>query len=144
MPLQSTILANNARLENACNGGPSVKKRLPDDDPSAVQAIQRALVELGFPLPLSFKSGSADGIFGDETFNAVMKFQQKAFPGQWAEWDGRCGPKTLEAMDALLPKAAAPPRGAFVLLMPCRTASNCEAQGTHARTIRPQGMSSLV
>jgi peptidoglycan hydrolase-like protein with peptidoglycan-binding domain len=127
MPLQSQILANNPRLENANSGGPSVKKRLPDDEPSAVKAIQRALAALGHPLPQSFTSGDADGVFGDETFNAVQKFQQKAFPGQWSEWDGRCGPKTLQAMDERLPKQAAPqPKSAFVPLWPCRTASKCE------------------
>ena len=131
MPLQSTILANNPRLENANSGGPSVKKRLPDDDPSAVKAIQRALVALGFPLTQSFKSGEADGVFGEETFAAVQKFQQQAFPGKWSEWDGRCGPNTLQAMDARLPKSApsVTPKSEVILFFPCRTASNCTAPG---------------
>ena len=106
MALQSEILRGNQRLDNAADGGPSIKKRPPDEDPDAVGKIQRALVELGHPLPVSFSSGGPDGIFGNETFNAVVAYQKKVFPGQWAEWDGRVGQKTLAKMDEQLPKGA--------------------------------------
>jgi hypothetical protein len=125
MPLQSEILRGNARLDNAAAGGPSVKKGPPHDDPGAVKKIQRALVELGHPLPVSFSSGEPDGIFGNETFNAVIAFQKKAFPGQWAEWDGRAGQKTLVKMDELLPKGAAVDNGGMVSARVVRTTSRC-------------------
>jgi hypothetical protein len=65
-----------------------------------------ALVALGFPLPNSFPGGPAqapDGKYGQETYNAVAKFQRREFPGKPGEWDGRCGKNTLSRMDALLP-----------------------------------------
>lgn len=112
MPLQSAILAGSPRLEQAVGGGPSVKRRPPDDDADAVRRIQNALVALGFPLPNSFPNGpggAPDGIYGDETFNAVQRFQKSVFPGSPGEWDGRAGRKTLEEMDKRLPKGAPPP-----------------------------------
>lgn len=125
MPLQSEILSGNARLDNAASGGPSVKKGPPHDDPEAVKKIQRALVELGHPLPVSFGSGEPDGVFGNETFNAVLAFQKKVFPGQWAEWDGRVGQKTLAKMDELLPKAAPVDNGGMVGARVVRCSSRC-------------------
>jgi peptidoglycan hydrolase-like protein with peptidoglycan-binding domain len=109
MSLQSSILAGNARLEQAANGPPSVKRRPPDDDSDAVRRIQRALVALGFPLPKSVPngpSGDPDGVFGDETLNAVYGFQ-KAFSDQPNEWDGRVGKKTLSELDRRLPGGSA-------------------------------------
>src|SRR3546814_5766692 len=83
-----SILLGSPRLDIAAAGGPSVKKRPPDDDPDAIRRIQRALVELGFPLPKSFPggaSGEPDGLFGPETFNAVHAFQKREFPGRSEE-----------------------------------------------------------
>ena len=105
--LRSRILSGNPRLENAAVGGPSVKRRPPDDDFDAVQRIQRALREIGYPMSLSFKTGDADGKFGDETFRAVQDFQRHAFPDQPGQWDGRVGRNTLASMDeALVPDDA--------------------------------------
>lgn len=111
MALQSNILAGNSRLEQVLIGAPSVKKRPPDDDTDAVRRIQNALVALGFPLPNSFPNGpngAPDGTFGNETFNAVQKFQKTAFPTNPAEWDGRVGKNTLSEMDRRLPKGVSP------------------------------------
>jgi hypothetical protein len=123
MALQSAMLRGNPRLEAVSEGAPSVKKQPPADDPDAVKAIQRALVQLGHPLPISFKSGEADGIFGQETHNAVIAFQKKAFPGQWSEWDGRVGQKTIAKMDELLPRGEEPER--IIPAMLVRTESKC-------------------
>jgi peptidoglycan hydrolase-like protein with peptidoglycan-binding domain len=103
MALMSFLLSGNPRIEQAAAGPPSIKKRPPDDDPNAIKSIQLALVELGYPLPLSFQSGSPDGIFGAETERAVIAYQKKSFAGQAGEWDGRLGPKTLARMDSELP-----------------------------------------
>jgi hypothetical protein len=54
-------------------------------------------------------SAEPDGIYGGETAGAVLKFQQKTFPTAPKDWDGRAGTKTLNAMDALLPKGAPSP-----------------------------------
>jgi peptidoglycan hydrolase-like protein with peptidoglycan-binding domain len=111
MALQSAILSGNARLDSAAGGGPSVKRRPPDDDADAIRRIQNGLVALGFPLPKSFPNGSGgapDGVFGDETFTALQKFQRQVFPKLPGEWDGRAGKKTLEEMDQRLPKGSAP------------------------------------
>src|SRR3546814_14505059 len=101
-----SILLGSPRLDIAAAGGPSVKKRPPDDDPDAIRRIQRALVELGFPLPQSFPggaSGEPDGLFGTETFNAVHAFQKSEFPGPYGQWDGRVGKNTPAEMSAHLP-----------------------------------------
>jgi hypothetical protein len=112
MPLTSLILAGNARLDQAAAGGPSVKVAPPPDDPDAVRRIQRALLALGFPMPISFPAGpnnDPDGKFGHETFQTVIAFQRKVFPSDPKQWDGRVGPLTLAKMDEQLPKGVAPP-----------------------------------
>ena len=114
--LKSELLSGNARLQQASNGPPSIRKRPPDDDADAVRRIQKALVKLGHNLPKSFKSGpnaEPDGLYGPETEGAVRDFQKKAFPSTMSEWDGRCGPKTLGAMDSRL-GAHVQPKGAFI------------------------------
>lgn len=114
MALESAILSGNARLEEAAAGGAAVKQRPPDDDADAVRRIQNALVALGFPLPGSFPNGpggAPDGLFGNETFGAVQKFQRQVFPTSPGAWDGRVGKNTLAEMDQRLPKGAAPPPG---------------------------------
>ncbi len=112
MPLQSTILKGNARLEAVSLGGPAIRRAPPDDDVDAVKRIQKALASLGYPMPNSFPSGPTgepDGKFGNETHQTVIAFQKKAFPGAVLEWDGRVGPKTLQKLDEALPKTVNPP-----------------------------------
>lgn len=114
MALESAILSGSPRLEQAVSGGPSVKKRPPDDDADAVRRIQNALLALGIPLPKSFPGGpgsAPDGVFGDETAKAVQRFQKDVFPDKPGEWDGRAGKNTLTEMDRRLPKGSAPPPG---------------------------------
>jgi peptidoglycan hydrolase-like protein with peptidoglycan-binding domain len=103
MTLKSDILAGSPRLELAASGGPSVK--MGTHEPEAVKRIQNALLALGFPMPISFPngpSGEPDGIFGQETYKAVIAFQRREFPQQPGEWDGRVGRHTLARMDELL------------------------------------------
>lgn len=140
MALQSAILAGSPRLEQAAAGGPSVKKRPPDDDPDAVRRIQRALVQLGFALPKSFPNGPAgepDGLFGPETFNAVYGFQKREFPNQYGQWDGRVGPNTLAKMDAQLPRAAPDEERMVRQSMRVATVSRCETKADQPGTTRP-------
>ncbi len=103
--LKSPILAGNARLDSAASGGPSIKKAPPTDEPEAVRRIQKALVALGFSMPISLPSGPTnepDGKYGDETYRTVLSFQRREFPQDPGQWDGRCGKNTLGRMDELL------------------------------------------
>jgi peptidoglycan hydrolase-like protein with peptidoglycan-binding domain len=115
MAFKSSILGGttpNTRLEQAAAGPPPIKAAPPADDVDAVQRIQQALVALGLQLPKSFPKGAGqppDGKFGSETMKAVIKFQQRVFPSQPAEWDGRVGKNTLAKMDAALPTSPKPP-----------------------------------
>lgn len=127
MALASSILSGNARLDQVASGAPSVKKAPPRDDADAVQRIQRALVELGFALPLSFPNGPTgqpDGVFGNETHRQVIAFQKQSFPGDANQWDGRVGRLTLGKMDELL--AENEPVGPMLVLPESElTASRC-------------------
>jgi peptidoglycan hydrolase-like protein with peptidoglycan-binding domain len=63
-----------------------------------VHLVQMALIDLGFALPLSTKSASfsPDGDYGNETTEAVRKFQKST---QVLATDGVVGPKTLREID---------------------------------------------
>jgi peptidoglycan hydrolase-like protein with peptidoglycan-binding domain len=105
MILKSMTLGGSARLESAVSGGPPVTSRPPADEMDAIKRIQKALVLLGFPLPISVPNGPGgepDGIFGPETYNAVIAFQTREFSQHPDLWDGRVGRITLERMDELL------------------------------------------
>lgn len=59
----------------------------------AVTLIQQALIDAGFPLPRF----GVDGIFGSETRQALMDFQQASSLSA----DGKVGPATMSALNAL-------------------------------------------
>src|SRR3546814_8585096 len=127
-----SILLRSPRLDIAAAGGPSVKKRPPDDDPDAIRRIQRALVELGFPLPKSFPdgaSGEPDGLFGPVTFNAVYAFQKREFHGQYGQWDGRVGKNTLARMSAKLPRPTPAEGGELRQPRAVSTQTRCATKG---------------
>lgn len=111
MPLESEILKGNARLEQAFGGGPAIRPAPPRDDADAVRRIQKALRQLGYAMTRSYaagQNGEPDGVYGQETADAVISFQRRVFPGKPYEWDGRVGKKTLEQMDPLLPRPGQP------------------------------------
>lgn len=91
-------------------GGAAVKK---GSAGAAVALVQGALVDLGAKMPTSTAGGSADGIFGFETQQAVKDFQSK----NGLKPDGIVGKKTLVALDQQMkahavpkaPKKAVPP-----------------------------------
>ncbi|MDJ0642223.1 MAG: peptidoglycan-binding domain-containing protein [Erythrobacter sp.] len=124
--LKSALLASNARLQQASNGPPSIRKRPPDDDKDAVQRIQKALSRFGFKLPKSFPQGpdlEPDGLYGPETEGAVRDFQKQEFAGQMSQWDGRCGPNTLGKMDLRLAENPVKPTGEIECVPPGRGSS---------------------
>lgn len=105
MALRSSILAGNNRLSSAASGGSAIKQPPSVEEGGAVRRIQKALVALRFPLPLSFPSGPTsepDGKFGSETQRAVLSFQKREFPTDANQWDGRVGKNTLTRMDQML------------------------------------------
>lgn len=108
IPLSSprfTSVATRARFQQALENSPTIKRK--ESHREAVRIIQQALIDLGFPLPKSTKRyDSPDGDFGNETDDAVRKFQGREFPGQTP--DGKIGKNTLSRMDDLLPHAGAP------------------------------------
>lgn len=66
----------------------------------AVAAIQELLRDLGYPLPLSFRAGKADGVFGSETKLKVEAYQKSAA----LKPDGVVGRLTLAKLDELIIK----------------------------------------
>ena len=66
----------------------------------AVRILQMALVDLGFGMPASTRSGSAlpDGIFGAETAGVVTAFQR----ANGLTADAVAGAQTLARLDSLL------------------------------------------
>ncbi len=70
---------------------------------AAVQKLQRALIDAGFPLP----EYGPDGLFGSETEGAVQDFQAaRGLPPE--EQDGIVGPVTLGLMDDHFAAGTAP------------------------------------
>ncbi|MBL8177234.1 MAG: peptidoglycan-binding protein [Bryobacterales bacterium] len=70
--LQSQDFRHFQRLQAAANNKPPMCLHEKGD---AVQALQRALMDLGYPLPHSSVLGVADGCYSHDTYNAVRCFQ---------------------------------------------------------------------
>jgi peptidoglycan hydrolase-like protein with peptidoglycan-binding domain len=109
--LRSPRFVSNERLRRAAENSPVVAK---GETGESVRILQQALIDLGFPLPISTrKYGSPDGVFGDETKGAVRDFQKKFS----LSVDGTVGRQTMAKLDELLPGAGAVlpplPRGGF-------------------------------
>lgn len=88
--LTAARFSGNAVLE-ACYDGERVLRS--GATGTAVTLIQQALVDAGFPLP----QFGVDGIFGNETRQALMDFQQASS----LSVDGKVGPATMSALNAL-------------------------------------------
>jgi peptidoglycan hydrolase-like protein with peptidoglycan-binding domain len=73
----------------------------------AVKLLQGGLRQLGFALPHStLPKGATDGILGEETVAALMKFQEQY--KSLLKVDGIAGKSTIGLMDALLANASKP------------------------------------
>jgi hypothetical protein len=100
MPLNSPRFAWNLRLQSAYNNSPPLHY---GDNGEDVRLIQQALIDLGYPMPVSTQRyGSPDGIYGNETVAKLQQFQR----AQHIAADGIAGHDTLGKLDTLLPNAA--------------------------------------
>ena len=56
-----------------------------------VRRVQQRLIALGY----SVGPKGADGVYGWDTYRAVVAYQMHAFPASAVDWDGVAGPRTL-------------------------------------------------
>jgi len=88
-PTLKKVEANQTVLQKGSSGTP-------------VHLVQMALLDLGFSLPISTgnPNNSPDGIFGEETRQAVIKFQEDSGT---LKNDGIIGQKTIRELDSQFP-----------------------------------------
>jgi hypothetical protein len=96
MVLKARRFAGNPRLAAAANNSPPMRKDEKDHD--AVRILQQALIDLGYPMPITTSRGAKppDGEYGDETEQTVWKFQSD----NGLQKDGRAGRETFGRLDA--------------------------------------------
>jgi Putative peptidoglycan binding domain len=93
--LRSLRFRSDSRLQAAANNRPPMRQ---GERGRAVQTLQKALIDLKFPMPISTRRhGSPDGIYGFETTATVRKFQQK----YGLKVDGVVGRNTMSRLDRL-------------------------------------------
>src|SRR5262245_11246429 len=92
--LSSARFSGNKQLENAATGTGILRRGASG---SGVKLLQEALADLRFLSRQSrtFRSGSGDGQYGDETASAVVRFQRE----NRLQPDGSAGPETLKRLD---------------------------------------------
>ena len=108
MPLTHPLFTGSPRLLEAYErrGRQSVK-RSPPDEPDAIRRIQKALLQIMGEREMahSFPGGPKSeptGVFTEALLWSIIRFQQKAFPGQIMKHDGRVGRETLDKMQESL------------------------------------------
>lgn len=98
MPLSSPRFTSSRRLAAASENSPPLRRGARG---RAVHLIQFALLDLGHPMPRSTGGNfSPDGIYGEETVNAVKAFQRRRHITD----DGVVGRDTMRALDAAFPR----------------------------------------
>ena len=90
MALTSKQLAGSPILQRAANNAPPIGYGAANE---GVAAMQRGLIDAGYPMPQSTHNGSRppDGIYGQETGKAVKQFQRD----HNLKPDGIAGPTTF-------------------------------------------------
>ncbi len=116
MALVSLRFRHNRRLQAAAANSPSMK--VAEQDTDAVRILQQALHDVirpngsfGYPMPLTFKSGGPDGVYGNETFTAVVSFQKERFHEDRRAHDGQAGKRTLRGVRSALSRRRPGPSG---------------------------------
>lgn len=99
MKLHSMLFKNNKRLEAAADNFPPLRY---GETGNPIALFQAGLLQMGYKMPISTRKlkGAPDGIYGDETFATVKKFQGD----QKIKIDGIAGKQTITRLDGLLPK----------------------------------------
>jgi len=102
MALTSPRFKWNTRLQQAEKNSPPMRH---GERGNAVRLIQQSMIDLGIdPMTISIrKYGSPDGIYGNETREAVKKYQAQKSPP--LKSDGIVGRNTMGALDTDLPGA---------------------------------------
>ncbi|MEP3480609.1 MAG: peptidoglycan-binding protein [Fuerstiella sp.] len=104
MAFSSMRFKGNSRLQQAASNQPVMKFGESND---AVAIVQLALIDAGFPMPISVqKTGLPDGIFRGETKRVTKQFQRMN-PGPISD-DGIVGQQTMAKLDAMF-KSSGPP-----------------------------------
>jgi peptidoglycan hydrolase-like protein with peptidoglycan-binding domain len=101
MALTSPRFSSNAELQAASENNPALRKGAKGE---AVAILQQAMVDLGFPMPISTGGGDgpADGIYGNETAATVQAFQR----ANGLQADGVAGRQTLQRLETLISAAS--------------------------------------
>jgi peptidoglycan hydrolase-like protein with peptidoglycan-binding domain len=97
MPLTYPPFVASEQIRKAAENSPWMKW---GQKGPGVAILQGALIDLGYTMPISIKkAGTPDGIYGDETYKTVLKFQtDQKLRGK----DGTAGQETFAQLDALL------------------------------------------
>jgi peptidoglycan hydrolase-like protein with peptidoglycan-binding domain len=127
--LRSDRFRDDRRLQSAANNRPAMRI---GERGIAVQKLQQALIDRGFPIPISVRrQGSPDGIYGNETASTVSKFQSM----HGLQIDGIAGRQTLSKLDELFPKPNTIPPGGGPPVKSCKIISHLEDTGLIFRRI---------
>src|SRR5262245_33979943 len=96
MALTSMRFARDTRLQKVSENSPPMKR---GEKGEPVATVQRALVDLGFSMPLTTGGDTKlpDGIFGAETEQVVRSFQQQ----NGLSADGIVGRETMRKLEQL-------------------------------------------
>ena len=97
MALTSKQLAGSPTLQRAANNAPPIAYGASNE---GVAAMQRGLIDAGYPMPLSTNNGNkpTDGTYGQETLKVLKQFQSD----NNLKVDGIAGKMTLTCLDDLL------------------------------------------
>ena len=97
MPLQCARFSSEPDIVRASTNSPPLRQGSHGD---GVSALQLALIDLGFAMPISTKKGTAlpDGVFGAETLKTVQAFQR----ANGLVADGIVGAHTMDRLDKLI------------------------------------------
>ena len=97
MALTSKQLAGSPRLQKAAINAPPIAYGTAGE---GVVAMQRGLIDAGYPMPISTANGSKppDGTYGQETGKVLKQFQRD----NGLTVDGIAGKMTLTCLDDLL------------------------------------------
>jgi peptidoglycan hydrolase-like protein with peptidoglycan-binding domain len=97
MALQCARFSSEPDIVRAATNSPPLRQGSRGD---GVRVLQLALVDLGFPMPISTNNGASlpDGVFGAETLKAAMAFQR----ANGLVVDGVVGANSIDRLDKVV------------------------------------------